>query len=327
MKSSTLIGSYASKELVILNDSTPRFINATFDAKQENVSTTLAVPFLIITVAVLLFAVPIQIINIIYRNHSSIKASSPNLNHLIFIGCYLTVIGMVLFIITEIWKNTHMYPPNSSICNASEWFTNVGTSMIIGTACLKTWRLYRIYISSKRVLRLNPKAMTDPVLSVAVGALALVDILVCLLWTSMDPRRTTVETKVETSQETELPVIVTAIVCQSKWTPYWMGVLLGYKCVLIGCSTVLAMLTKIKKEGFQTRNIVILAYLLAITYGLSIPVYTVLSIIGVHVSILFSLSCVVINTIMYSCLLVLFLPSVVPLIREKITIFKHLLQQ
>ena len=321
-KSSTLIGFYASKELVILNNTAPKFISATFDKKEEHVSIAVAVPFLIIAITMLLFAVPIQVINIIYRNHSSIKATSPNLNHLIFIGCYLTVIGMVLFFVAEnIWQHTHMHPLKSSICNAVQWFTNVGTSMIIGTACLKTWRLYRIYISSKRVLRLSPKAMTDPVLGAAVVAFALADLLICLLWTSVDPLRSTVVTRIEISQESELPVIITTVVCRSKWEVYWVGVLIGYKCVLIGCSTVLAMLTKIKKKEFQTRNIVMLDYLFAIMYGLGIPIYTVLVVIGVHVSVLFAITCVVSNTIMYSCLFVLFLPSVVPLIREKI--IKH----
>ena len=309
-KSCTLIGFYASKELVILDklNATPLFIDATFDMREERVSVALAVSFLIISIAILLIAVPIQVINIIYRKHSSIKATSPNLNHLIFVGCYLTVVGMVLSIITEIWRNARMYP--LIFCDVSDLLVDVGTSMIIGTACLKTWRLYRIYIASKRVLRLHPKAMTDTVLGVAVGALAFFDLLVCLLWTGIDPQRSQAVTRIETSHESDLPVIVTTAVCRSKWPMYWVGVLIGYKCVLIGCSTVLAMLTKIKKEEFQTRNIVILAYLFAITYGLGVPIYTVLAVIGVHVSVFFVLMCVVINMITYIQLLVCVVSSI-----------------
>ena len=165
--------------------------------------------------------------------------------------------------------------------------------------------------------------MTDPVLGVIVGALVLIDLLVCLLWTSVDPLRSTQETRIETSQETELPVIVTPV-CRSEWEVYWVSVLLGYKCVLIVCSTVLAMLTKIKKNGFQTRNIIMLAYLFAVIYGLGIPIYTIAIIIRVHVSIVFVISCVVNNAIMYVCLFALFLPSVIPLIREKVIKDKHL---
>ena len=316
-KSSTLIGFYASKELVIFNDTTPQFINATFEKKHVQVSIAVAVPFLIITVAMLLFAMPIQIINIIYRNHSAIKASSPNLNHLIFLGCYLTVIGTVLYIITEMWQ--HRYTPlKSTFCVAVPWFISVGTSMIVGTACLKTWRLYRIYISSKRALRLGPKAMTDPVLGGAVGALVVIDLLMCMIWTTMDPLTSTVEVKTQMSQESELPIIITTVTCQSNWLVYWVCVQIAYKCVLTGCSTILAMFTRIKKEEFRTKNIIMLAYLFAITFGLGIPTYAIVSVIDVDLSIQFVILCVVIDTIVYVCLFALFLPSVIPLIREKV---------
>ena len=92
LKSSTLIGLYTSQKLIFFNNTTPLFIKSTFDTIHVQVSAAIAVPFLIITVAKLLFAVPIQVINIIYRNHSAIKATSPNLNHLIFLGCYLTIL-------------------------------------------------------------------------------------------------------------------------------------------------------------------------------------------------------------------------------------------
>ena len=319
-KSNTSIGFYASEELVLFNDTVPQFIKATFNEKYIQVSTTAAVPILILTLAMLLFAVPIQALNIIYRNHSAIKATSPMLNHLIFLGCYLTIVGTVIYIVTEIWQHMH---EQSSFCIAASWFISVGTSMIVGTACLKTWRLYRIYISSKKVLRLGPKIMADSVLGVAVCALALFDLLVCLIWTNMDPLQSMIEIATQMSKESELPVIVMTVTCQSRWLVYWVSVLVGYKCILTGCSTVLAMLTNIKKKEFRTKNIIILAYLLAITFGLGIPTYAIVSIIGVDVSVRFVILCVIIDTIMYVCLFALFFPSVFPLIREKAFKFKY----
>lgn len=46
-KSVTLIGFYASKELTIVNDTTSHFIKSKFDTKHVQVSTSIAVPFLI----------------------------------------------------------------------------------------------------------------------------------------------------------------------------------------------------------------------------------------------------------------------------------------
>ena len=317
-KFDTLIGFYTSKELVIVSNTTPQFIKAAFDEKRVQVSLAVAVLFLIITTALLLFAVPLQIINIIFCNQRIIKANSPNLNNLIFLGCYLTVIGMVLYIITERWQQT--YTPLKSSCIAVPWFINIGISTIVGTACLKTWRLYRLYHISKSARRIQGKKMTDSVLGAMVGSLVFVDFLLCLIWTCMDPLRSSTEIKTQMPQESELPtaIIATTVTCQSKWLVYWVSVQIGYKCVLIGCSTVLAMLTNIKKKEFRTNNIIILAYLLAIAFGLGIPIYVIVGIIDVDISIRFIVLCVVIDTIMYVCLFALFLPSVTLLIRKKI---------
>ena len=319
-KFNTLIGFYTSNELVILSNATPQFIKATFDEKRVQVSTAVAVPFLIITVALLLFAVPLQVIDIIYRDHKTIKATSPRLNHLIFLGCYLTVIGMVLYIITEMWHHTHTLLKSS--CIAIPWFINIGISVIIGTACLKTWRLYRIYKCSKSARLFKekriPRSLTDPVLGATVVAFAFVDLLVCLIWTCVDPLRSYTERKIQVSQGSEVPIAVMAVTvtCQSKWLVYWVCAQIGYKCILIGCSTVLAMLTNIKKKEFRTENIIILAYLLAITVGLGIPTYAIVTITGVDISVRFVILCVVIDTIMYACLFALFLPSVIPLLKK-----------
>lgn len=143
-KSVTLIGFYAPKELKIVNSTTSHFIQSTFDTKQVRVSTSIAIPFLILSLIMVTIAIPIQVINVTFRKHSTIKATSPNLNNLIFLGCYLTAIGTVLYVTTEAWPHSHMI---SNLCNALPWFLSIGTTLVIGTSLLKTWRQYYIYNS------------------------------------------------------------------------------------------------------------------------------------------------------------------------------------
>ena len=313
---SSLIGFYTSEGFTWVNDTIPEFVKSSFDMRRVQVSTAFAVSFLIITIATLLFAIPIQLINIVYRNHKTIKATSPKLNHIIFLGCYLTVVGTVLYIITEAWQQT-VSPTKSHLCNVIPWCLSIGTAMIVGTICTKTWRLYRIYALSKRVLRSSPKFMSDPVLGGTVGVLVAIDILICLIWTSIDPLKATQYTEIQESGVEELPMIVVTVTCQSKWLTYWSSMLIGYKCILTACSFLLALLTRIKIKEFRTKNIIILAYLLAITFGLGVPMYTIVSIINVSISIRFIILCLLIDTIVYICLFALFLPSVIPLVREK----------
>lgn len=319
-KKSELIGFYTSGALTVLNGTAPQFIESTFSEKRVQVSTALAVPFLIMTITTLLVALPIQVLNIVYREHKTIKATSPNLNHIIFIGCYLTILGTTMLIITEGWQHTAT-PSKSRLCNIIPWILSIGTSMVIGTVAMKTWRLHRIYASSKRVVRLSPKLLSDPVLGGTVGVFVAIDVLICLIWVSIDPLTSVQETSIEESEGDELPTIVVTVTCQSKWLIYWSSALIGYKCILTGCSFILALLTRIKKKEFKTVNIIVMAYLFAITFGLGVPMYTIITFINFGVMVQFIILCLLIDAIVYICLFALFLPSIIPLIRQKV--FHH----
>ena len=151
-----------------------------------------------------------------------------------------------------------------------------------------------------------------------MGVFAAIDILICLIWVSIDPLTSTMSTTIQASVGEELPTVSVTVTCESKWLIYWSAAIIGYKCVITGCSFTLAIFTRIKKKEFSTINIIILSYLFAIALGLGVPMYTIVSLIDVGVSIRFIILCLLINTIVYICLFALFLPSIVPLIKEKV---------
>ena len=322
-KSSALIGFYDSESLAVLNDTKSQFIKSTFDVKHVQVSTAVAVPFLIITVAMLISAGPIQVVNIIYRKHSTIKATSPKLNHLIFFGCYLTVIGTVLYITTEVWPYTLNACMISNLCKAFPWFLSIGTTLVIGTILTKTWRLYYIYNSSKKGLRVNLKLVGDPVLGFVVGVFTCADVLLCLIWSSVDPLKVTTTQTISESIDEELPMILVTASCQSTWLVYWTGALIIYKCVLTVCSFLLALFTRMRQKQFKTNNVIVLSYILAVTIGLGIPMYIIVSTVSSSISIRFIIVCTFVDTIIYVCLLALFLPSVIPFLVAKLSSSMH----
>ena len=312
--SSTLIGFYASRELVIFNDTKPLFIKATFDEKYIRVSTAVAVPILILRVVMLLLIVAVQIINIAYRHRPSIKSTSPKLNHIIFLGFYLTVVGMVLHTIAEVWPQIL----KSNTCKALPWFLSIGTTLVLGTVCAKTWRLYYIYTSGKKGVRISSKRIRDPILGGLVGAFVAVDVLLCLLWTCIDSLRVS-----ETVAESKASLLITVTVsCESRWPGYWTGALIFYKCVLILCSFLLAFPTRLSYKELQTNNVIVLSYILTVAVGLGVPMYAVISIVDVGVWIRFVVASVFVDTMMYICLFALFLPSVTSLILRGIRTHK-----
>ena len=308
-KSSTLIDFYSKEHMLLFNDITARFIMSTFDKKHIvlHVSTAIAILFIIIQVTVLLLILPIQVINIIYRNHSSIKATSPKLKHLIFLGFYLSVVGMVLHTVIEAWPHTMNDSMLSNTCNTLPWFFNIGTTLVTGTLCAKTWRLYKIYTSTKRVVRLKSKKITDTALIGYVGGFVSVDVLLCLLWICTDPPR-----YIKTVSESKiLPMITVTGSCQSTWLLYWTSALILYKCVLIACSFFLALSTKLRWKEFKTDNVIVLSYILAIAVGLGVSIFTVISIVDVGISIQFIVASVFMDTVIYICLSTLFFPSII----------------
>ena len=307
-KSSTLIGFYASKELVILNNTSPKFLSATFDEEHVRVSTAIAIFFLIIRIIMLVLALSIHVINIFYRNHSSIKATSPKLNHFIFLGFYLTLINMTLYTVIEAWPRTLNINMLSNMCIALPWFFNIGLTLVLGTVCVKTYRLYYIYSLAKRGIHSSSKRMTDPALIGYVGIFVSVDALMCLLWTCIDPLTYLKKTVYNT--ETLQPMITVTGSCQSTWLLYWSGMLLLFKCVLVVCSFFPALFTKLGQRKFSTNNVLILSYILAIFFGLGMPIYTIAQVTDVSVSFYFIIKCLFVDTVIYICLFALFLPSI-----------------
>ena len=310
-KSSTPIGFYTSREhITLFNETMPQFIMPTFIEKHTQVSIASAAAFLIIHIACLLLILPIQVTNILYRNYSSVKATSPKLNHLIFLGFYLTMVGMILYTVVEAWPRSLNIYMLSNTCKTLPWFLNIGITLVIGTVCAKTWRLYRIYTSSMSRARFNSKRVADCALIGYVGVFTSVDGLLCLLWTCVDPPK-----YIKTVSESKtLPMITVTGFCQSTWLVYWTSVQILYKYLMTMCTFFLALRTKLGQKEFKTNNVIILSYILAVAVGLGIPIFTIATIADVSVMTRFIIASVFVDTIIYISLFTLFLPSIIPLI-------------
>ena len=89
-----------------------------------------------------------------------------------------------------------------------------------------------------------------------------VDVVVCLLWTWMDPLHAMGVMRV--IENGGVRMIAEAKICGCSWLLSWIFAIKVYKCVLIACSFILALLTKMKRKEFKTNNVVILSYILAI---------------------------------------------------------------
>ena len=104
-------------------------------------------------------------VNIRYENYCLIKASSPQLNYIIFAGNNLLLLsGVVVVIRATTELNIIVF---STLCQAAHWLFDLGLLLILNITLLKSWRIYQLFYSFKR----KPKwLITDnAIISVSVG--------------------------------------------------------------------------------------------------------------------------------------------------------------
>ena len=81
------------------------FINNSFFRKLFiEIDIRIALSIFTFTTVTLVLVISAQIVNIYCRNHTVIKASSSDSNHLIFIGGYMVIIGIIFYSLETIIK-------------------------------------------------------------------------------------------------------------------------------------------------------------------------------------------------------------------------------
>lgn len=297
---------------------TSMFIKAEFETRHVHIYRYVVCVLLIMTFVTLAIVISAHIINILYRNHRAIKASSPTLNHLIFLGCYMIIVGIIMDVISYdkavvTLENASDIRPN--LCKIFTWLLSVGITLFLGTFCAKTWRLNRIYTTSKE-LKTNVRFIQGYHLFGFVCILATVDSLICIVWYFIDPF-TLLRTKTHDT-ESEKPLLIVKEICHSYNTVYFFIALLIPKGMVTLASFLMAVSTNINIKEFKTSNIIIVSYLITILFGLGVPLYVIASNEAnkIHISVRESLLTVCLNIAVCIGVIFLFLPLVQHIVRS-----------
>ena len=305
-KSYIKIGHYKDRQLKLFISSSSVFIDSQF--KEQfiySINVRVVAGIFTITAVTFILLISAQIVNIRCRNHRAIKASSPNLNHLIFVGGYMIVIGIVLYTV-ENFKQINA-TAQLHLCNFIPLLFSAGVTLFLGTSCTKTWRLNRIYVHSKRCNKENIKSIKGYVLVGFVCTLVAVDLLVYILWFVIDPFMLNVEVKVEVGDE---PVMIVHNVCHSTYEGYWIVALVVPKVMLIFASFLLAISTQINIKEFKTSNVIIFTFCLTVIFGLGIPLYAIIHFENVSVSTAVGVLSTSLNLSIWICIIILILPLI-----------------
>jgi hypothetical protein len=262
----------------------------------------ISVLFLTLTFLIVIVLVGLQCVSVMYRKSPSIKASSLKILHLAYVGCYLTTAGIMSESIAT-YLNSH--PMKKCVLEqVSLSLIFCGMTLVFSTICVRTWRLYRIFVHFR-----NPGMfISDKALFILVCVFLALELPVILAWRLDDP--------IEPRRDRNSDLNLTRIYCTDKNFGSWFLSLLAYNALLLLLSCYFALrCNKIPQKDFKSNSILILAYLLIIELTTGISIYLLLP-PSLDPVLEFCVKNVTFLLYVVSCCVLLFMPPIVPL-------FKH----
>ena len=311
------IGTFDSSRKPELEISSGKFIRDTYNEVYIKIHHSVGVLVILVTVIAIVVMFLLQLANIFWHSYHSIKATSPNITHLVFSGCYCFSIALLILSIQE----TFTFPEGiystlyAVLCNLFTWCFVIGYTLIFGTICAKVWRVFRLF----RHFR-NEKPghfLSDNALIVFVILLLVIDMAICTTWSLMDPWMTQITRT--PSVRGEIVSLSVKSECSCRYLVRWLIGITLYKGVIMILLVVLSILNRrIKKKDFQhTRKINILIYSITMLAGTGIPMFFLLRHVSIYIG--YFIFCSLFLTTIFLCCMTLFIMPVLPVLKMKIT--------
>jgi gamma-aminobutyric acid type B receptor len=292
------------------------FIKDHYEEKHIRIHAGIGIVLILLTVVLIVLTFLLQLANTFWYNYHTIKATSPNITHLVFSGCYLFSIALLILSVQE----TFLFPAEihqivyAVLCNMFTWCFLLGYSLIFSTICTKIWRVYRLF---KHFSNARPGLfLSDNSLIFFVIFFLVVDTIICLTWNLVDPW--TIKMTVEPSLH-GTPTLFIRSECTCEHVTEWVIVIALYKGTIMLLLVALSILNRrIKRKDFRhTRKINILIYSTTMLIGVGMPLYFLLKHISIYIGYVI-LSTILLSTVFFS-ILTLFLPPVLPILKFKVT--------
>ena len=271
----------------------------------------------VVIAAVLLFVMLIicHVAFIIWRQYKTIKASSPRLAHIIFIGCYLAIVGTILYTNTYVFistKNTKV--SLTAHCVALHWVIALINPLVFGTLCVKTWRVYCIFYKYNSWLT---EYLNDKILLMVVLLFFALTVALNTLWNTINSWN---------FEDIQGPNLQAVAVCKTENQLTWTIVITALQGILIVFVVYLAIATRgVHKEEFkETKSINSLLFCLVLLNGVCLPLSFILRQGTVdYWRIVFSYLCFSLWLLGSAllCVVFLILPPLIPLIKDKIRLY------
>ena len=291
------------------NSSKWSIVDSNFTEVRAYVNISIIAVSFVVMIPILCVIVAIHILSIVYCQFETVKASSVHLNHLAYAGLYLLFLDtLVLAVRTGFPLSEQAY---GGLCKATYLTFYAGVTLLVGTVCVKTWRIYRIFVHY-----MDPGPFLRSRFLIAfVLLLLVVDILVWVLWVAIDPVRQQ-KTRGNPNMSGMVGIELT---CNSEYSIVWLTILAVYQLLIISCAFWLAILSRhIKYKKFSARGIASLSYLSFFQVILAHPLATLLSTVFRMVVLEFVVSVLLFYVWVVLFLVFVFLPPILPVLKQKV---------
>ena len=239
--------------------------------------------------------IALQTVTLVYKNHPSIKATSPKVRHLSYIGCYFIIFGCIVKTV----GNCFHFPNTTNQCLIDHWaefFIGIGSILVIATLTTISYRMYRIFVHYMHPGRFVQDSWLIGFVLVTTGLY-----MVCTIFGYALARPETIIKCIGINKD-EMTI---RFVCENRFGVYKLPWLFFPVCLtVLACVFSLLSNSKVTIKEFKTTSVTILSSI----YFLVIIIWTLFYFLKLPYTPEFEVIFVTNVILICSCTILLYLP-------------------
>ncbi|XP_058261154.1 gamma-aminobutyric acid type B receptor subunit 1 isoform X1 [Hemibagrus wyckioides] len=216
--------------------------------------------------------------NIYNSNVRYIQNSQPYLNNMTAVGCMMALAAVFPLGIDGLHVRRSQFPV---VCQFRLWLLGLGFSLAYGSMFTKIWWVHTVFTKKDEKKDKRKQHLEPWKLYATVGVLLVIDVLSLMIWQIVDPLHITEEKFTREAPKEDLDVLIEPLLehCSSEKMNTWLGVVYGYKGLLLLLGIFLAYETKsISTEKINDHRAVGMAiYNVSVLCMITAPVTMILS--------------------------------------------------
>ncbi|KAF2884262.1 hypothetical protein ILUMI_21914 [Ignelater luminosus] len=281
----------------------------------RTVSLPLFICMCVVSSAGIIIAISLIVFNIWNGHRRVIQSSHPVCNTIMLFGVIVCLTSVFLLGLDGNFVSPDVYP---GVCQARAWLLTTGFTLAYGAMFSKVWRVHRLTTKAKSDPKVRMKKVQPWKLYSMVSGLLVLDLVILLAWQLQDPLQRHIEPfplEDPASLADDSKIRPELEHCASHHNTVWLGIVYGYKGLVLVFGLFLAYETRSLKVkqindsryvGMSIYNVVVLCLITA----------PVILVIGSQQDASFAFVALAIIFCCFLSMALIFVPKVIEVIRH-----------